>query len=130
MSESRRRRTQIAGQFAPRTIAMLRSPAWRVLSLSARRVLDRLEIELADHGGVDNGKLPVTYEDFVRYGIERHAIAPALRELVALGFIEVTSPAAPAMPSFAGRPCIASPIATPRRHRPTNGSGSARTRRK
>jgi hypothetical protein len=90
MSGSRRRRTQIAGQFAPRTIEMLRSPAWRVLSLSARRVLDRLEIELADHGGVDNGKLPVTYEDFVRYGIERHAIAPALREVVALGFVEIT----------------------------------------
>jgi hypothetical protein len=89
---SRKRRTQIAGQFAPRTIEMLRSPAWRILSLSARRVLDRLEIELADHGGVDNGKLPVTYEDFVRYGIERHGIAPALRELVALGFIEITEP--------------------------------------
>ena len=30
--------------------------------------LDRVEIELADHGGVDNGKLPVTFDDFVRYG--------------------------------------------------------------
>jgi hypothetical protein len=87
---SRQRRTAIGGQFAPRTIEMLRSPAWRVLSLSARRVLDRLEIELADHGGTDNGKLPVTYQDFVQYGIERHAIAPALREVVVLGFIEIT----------------------------------------
>jgi hypothetical protein len=69
---------------------MIRSPAWRVLGLSARRVLDRIEIELADHGGADNGKLPVTYDDFVCYGIHRHAVAPGIRELEALGFIEVT----------------------------------------
>jgi hypothetical protein len=69
---------------------MIKSPAWRVLSLSARRVLDRIEIELADHGGTDNGKLPVTYDDFVRYGIDRHAVAPAIREVEALGFIEMT----------------------------------------
>jgi hypothetical protein len=86
----RQRRTEIGGQFAPHRIEMLRSPAWRALSLSGRRVLDRLEIELADHGGTDNGKLPCTYDDFVRYGIHRHAISPAIREVVALGFVEVT----------------------------------------
>ncbi len=86
------RRTTIGGQFAPHTIEMLRSPAWCALSLSARRVLDRIEIELADHGGVDNGKLPVTYDDFCRYGIHRHAIGPAIREAVALGFMEITEP--------------------------------------
>jgi hypothetical protein len=84
------RRNRISGQFAARTIEMIKSPAWRALGLSARRVLDRIEIELADHGGTDNGKLPVTYDDFVRYGIHRHAIAPGIRELVALGFVEVT----------------------------------------
>jgi hypothetical protein len=86
------KRTAIGGQFAPHTIAMLRSPAWRALSLSARRVLDRIEIELADHGGTDNGRLPITYDDFVKYGIHRHAIAPAIREAIALGFIEITEP--------------------------------------
>jgi hypothetical protein len=84
------RRTFINGQFAPHTIDMLRSPAWRALSLSARRVLDRLEIELADHGGSNNGRLPVTYDDFEQFGIHRHAIAPAIREVVALGFVEIT----------------------------------------
>jgi hypothetical protein len=84
------RRTTIGGQFAPRRIDMLRSPAYCVLSLSARRILDRLEIELADHGGVDNGRLPVTYDDFVRYGLHRDAIYPALQEVVALGFVEIT----------------------------------------
>jgi hypothetical protein len=84
------RRTRIGGQFAPRLIEMLRSPAYRVLSLSARRVLDRVEIELGHHGGNDNGRLPVTYDNFVSYGIERHAIAPAIREAIALGLLEVT----------------------------------------
>ena len=69
---------------------MLRSPAWWVLSLSARRILDRVEIEMADHGGTDNGELPITYDDFERYGIERKSIAPAIRECAALGFLEVT----------------------------------------
>jgi hypothetical protein len=45
---------------------------------------------LAYHGGNDNGRLPVTYEQFVSYGIERHSIGPAIRECVALGFLEVT----------------------------------------
>jgi hypothetical protein len=86
----RKRRTRIGGQFSPRLIEMLESPAYRVLSLSARRVLDRLEIEHGHHGGTENGKLPVTYNDFEKYGIHRHAIGPAIREAVALGFLEVT----------------------------------------
>jgi hypothetical protein len=86
----RERRTHIGGQFAPRLIEMLESPAFRVLSLSARRVLDRLEIELGHHGGTDNGRLPVTFENFQDYGMDRHAIAPAIRECEALGFIQVT----------------------------------------
>jgi hypothetical protein len=86
----RRRRNQIVGQFSARQIEMLRSHAWRTLSLSAHRVVDRLEIERAQHGGQDNGKLPCTFEQFVEYGIHRHAVAPAVRELEALGFVEVT----------------------------------------
>src|SRR5208282_1441667 len=54
--------------------------------------LARLEIEFAHHGGRPalNGKLTVTFDDFEAYGIHRHSIAPALRELEALGFIERT----------------------------------------
>jgi hypothetical protein len=84
------RRTRIGEQFTARLIRMLESPAYRALSLSAHRVLSRIEIEHAHHGGADNGKLPVTYADFQSYGVERHAIAPAIREAVALGFIEIT----------------------------------------
>jgi hypothetical protein len=89
---SRNRAKSIPGQFAARLIEMLEAPAYRVLSLSARRVLDRVEIELGHHGGKaeENGRLPVTYEDFENYGIDRGSIAPAIREAVALGFLEVT----------------------------------------
>jgi hypothetical protein len=87
---ARRKRNRIAGQFTAHRIEMLRCPAWRTLSLSAHRVLDRLEIERALHGGQDNGRLPVTFEQFVEYGVHRHAIAPAIRELEALGFAVVT----------------------------------------
>ena len=90
MSKSYLRKNRIAGQFAPRTIAMLESPAFQVLSLAGHRVLARIEIELAHHGGNDNGRLPVTFDHFAEYGMDRHAIAPALREVCALGFIEIT----------------------------------------
>jgi hypothetical protein len=69
---------------------MLESPAYRVLSQSGHRIISRLEIELAHHGGKDNGRLPVTFDDFEKYGIDRHAVAPAIRECVSLGFIQVT----------------------------------------
>jgi hypothetical protein len=41
---------RISEQFSTHRIAMLKSPAWCALSLSARRILDRLEIELGQHG--------------------------------------------------------------------------------
>ena len=85
-----RGRTTIGGQFAWRLIEMLESPAYRVLSLSGRRILDRIEIELAHHGGDGNGRLATTYEHFEEYGMDRDCIAPAIRECVALGFLEVT----------------------------------------
>lgn len=63
-------------QFSAHPISMLESPAFRVLSASAYRVIARIEIELAHHGANDNGRLPVTYEDFVDYGIVREAENP------------------------------------------------------
>ena len=85
----RRKSQRIQGQFAPRLIDMLESPANRVLSLAARRLLDRIDIELAHHGGLENGRLPVTYAQFTEYGIDRLGISPAIRETEALGFVTV-----------------------------------------
>jgi hypothetical protein len=85
-----KRRNSISGQFAPRRIEMLESPAYRALSRSGHMVISRIEVELAAHGGNDNGRLPVTTEDFVQYGMHRTSVAPAIREAEALGFIRVT----------------------------------------
>jgi hypothetical protein len=52
-------------------------------------IISRVEIELACHGGNDNGKLPVTTDDFVEYGMHRSSVAPAIREVEALGFVRV-----------------------------------------
>ena len=75
-----KRRNKINEQWASFRIAMLESPAYRVLSQGAHRVIARIAIELANHGGNDNGKLPVTKEQFIEYGLHNDAIAPALRE--------------------------------------------------
>jgi hypothetical protein len=87
---STRKRNSINEQFSVHLISMLESPAYQVLTLSAHKVISRIEIELAHHGGNDNGKLPVTYQDFIDYGISRECIAPAIREAMALGFIKIT----------------------------------------
>jgi hypothetical protein len=84
------KRLKIGANFVPHIVDMVESPAWRTMSLSARRVLDRIEIEHLHHGLAENGRLPVTFDDFVSYGIERHGIAAAIRECEALGFIEIT----------------------------------------
>jgi hypothetical protein len=89
MANAKRRRNQIAGQFIVHPRQMIESPAWRALSLGARRALDRIELEHMSHGGAENGKLPVTYLDFEHTGVRRHSVAPAIRELAALGFIEI-----------------------------------------
>ena len=60
-----RRRNRINEQFSPRLIEMLEAPSYRALSRSAHLVISRIEIELGAHGGNDNGRLPVTTDDFV-----------------------------------------------------------------
>jgi hypothetical protein len=81
---------KIDGTYVPHTRQLIESPAWRRLSLSARRLLDRIELEHLRHAGKENGRLPVTFDQFFKFGIHRHAIAPAMRECSALGLLEIT----------------------------------------
>jgi hypothetical protein len=85
-----KRRTQIAGQFLAKPRQLVDSPVMLVLSQSAFRALNRIESEHLAHGGAENGKLPVTYADFVRACVHPDAVAPAIRELEALGLVEIT----------------------------------------
>jgi hypothetical protein len=84
------RQNRISGQWSPRPIKMLESPAYRALSLSAHRIMSRIEIEFARHSGKDNGRLPVTKRNFIAYGMQHVAVAKGIREAEALGFIQVT----------------------------------------
>ncbi|TRO94320.1 hypothetical protein FKB34_11380 [Glycocaulis profundi] len=83
------KRTKIKEPFAWRAVSMMTSPAFRALPLTAHRVLARLEIEIYNHGGRDNGALVCTYQDFAEYGCARDTIASAVRILERLGFLEV-----------------------------------------
>ncbi len=78
---------RIGEQFSARPVEMQKSAAWRVLNNAERMMLDRIEIELASHGGKDNGALPVTLANFEEYGVRRKSVASSRRALVALGFI-------------------------------------------
>jgi hypothetical protein len=102
----RSRANTIQGQWRAHTIDMIESPAWRALSHVARKCLDRIEIELANHGGRDNGKLPVTYRDFADYGLGKPSIALGLAELIALGFVEMKPGYASSNPEHGRTSCF------------------------
>jgi hypothetical protein len=85
---SRKNSHKIGEPFTPRRHSMKLSPAYRVLSLYARRVLDAIEIELEKHAGKDNGHLIVTYKTLRSYCCRANdrILAQAIRELETLGF--------------------------------------------
>ena len=82
----------IDGPFIAHRLPVLESRAWGQLSLAARRILDRLEIEHMNHAGRENGALPCAYRDFEAFGIRKSSVKSALDSLMALGFIELTEP--------------------------------------
>jgi hypothetical protein len=77
-------------QHIRHTAELIRSPVMRALGHTAHKILMCIESELCHHGGKDNGRLPVTHEDFKKFGIYRHGINPGLREVEALGLMRIT----------------------------------------
>jgi hypothetical protein len=47
-------------------------------------------VEHMHHAGTENGRLPVTYDDFERYGLRRKTIRFGITAAAALGFIDIT----------------------------------------
>jgi hypothetical protein len=86
------KRSVIKEQFMSIRQSVRESYAWQALPDSARRLLDRLELEFMRCGRTRNGALICTYDDFHKAGIRRASIALAIRQCVALGFLEVTEP--------------------------------------
>jgi hypothetical protein len=82
--------SEIGKQWISYPREMVESPALRVLSRAAILVMHRLEAEHLAHGGAENGRLIVTRRQFEDWGIYHDSVAPAIRELEALGFAEVS----------------------------------------
>jgi hypothetical protein len=73
------------------TAEMLESEAWRALPGNAMKVVLRIALEHLKHGAVENGKLPVTYKDFVQWGVRKNSVREAQLVAIHLGFIDRTS---------------------------------------
>ena len=80
--------------FIMTRLVMLDSVAYWALKPIERTILSVIEIEHMRHGGVENGRLIVTRRQFEKRGIHKDAIAPSIRALEALGFIELDRGAA------------------------------------
>ena len=71
-------------------VDVMESPAWRSLSINARRIMDRLLLENFRHMGVENGKLRVSVRQFAECGVAMRFAKGAIAELVAGGLVAVT----------------------------------------
>jgi len=80
--------------FIMARLEMLDCVAYWTLKPIERSMLTVLEIEHMRHGGVENGKLIVTRRQFEKRGIHKDAIAPGLRAIRALGFVDMQRGAA------------------------------------
>lgn len=121
-SKTRKGHGPIGEQFFWQGRGMLESPAMTVISGPALKILMRIGREHLAHGGAENGRLPVTYQDFKAAGVARSTIALALAELVALGLIERTDAGRMGWGEDKGRPSTyrLTWIGTAERSKPTN----------
>ncbi|PAQ09540.1 hypothetical protein [Mesorhizobium temperatum] len=78
------------GGWMAETRDFLESAAYRTLSTNARRALDRLKIEHIGHGRTHNGKLIVTHDQFISYGVTAEYVGDALDELAFKGLLKIT----------------------------------------
>lgn len=66
----------------------LESAAYRSLSVNARKCLDRLIVEHIGHGRTENGRLIVTHEQFIEYGVTGEYAGDAVDELAYKGLVK------------------------------------------
>ena len=70
------------------TAEMLYSKAWGALPADAIKFIMRVVAEHLKHGGVANGKLPVTYGDLNKIGLHNDKARRAILVAIELGFID------------------------------------------
>jgi hypothetical protein len=116
------KKRQPPGAFIMARLAMLDSVAYWTLKSTEVRILQVIEIEHMRHGGVENGNLIVTRRQLEKRGIPHKAIAPGLRALEVLGFIEITQRGAAASATTPRLTVFGSPTSSPTR--PTSGGNT------
>lgn len=79
---------KIEDPFAPLTLPLLESEAWKSLSANGYRFISRLMLEHIHHGGYENGRLVVTYKQLEEYGLSRNCIRDAITECEVFGLVE------------------------------------------
>ena len=67
---------------------LLRSDAWRSLSINARRFIDFLLIEHLSRGGKHNGQLKAPHRQLAYVGVGERRVAPAIREAEETGLVD------------------------------------------
>lgn len=71
------------------TVELLNSEAFKSLSGNGSKAFFRLVIEHALHAALENGKLIVTHDQFIEYGVTGEYVADALDELEYKGLIKI-----------------------------------------
>lgn len=71
------------------TVDFMSSVAFRSLSVNASRAIMRLVIEHCAHGGLHNGQLIVTHQQFKAYGVSGEYVADAIDELAFKGLVRI-----------------------------------------
>lgn len=69
------------------TRELLFSPAWRAMSLDARRLIDFLLVEHCNHAGRENGQLIATHRQLIAIGILPSNVRRAIETCESLGLI-------------------------------------------
>ncbi|MEP3232254.1 MAG: hypothetical protein ABJO30_05455 [Hyphomicrobiales bacterium] len=87
-----KKRSWLDTGFVPHRLEMKLSPAWNVKPVPLWRILDRLETEHMRHGGMNNGELFVSYNQFMEAGVSKRRISSMLECGEQLGFIEIVRP--------------------------------------
>jgi hypothetical protein len=84
-------RHECEAPFAQLPLSLVGGVVLSALSITARRVLDRLIAEHLKHGGRENGRLHVSYRQLAQWTRANDGnIPPALAELVDLGLLVIT----------------------------------------
>jgi hypothetical protein len=99
--EPQRFKEQATRRFVWVPIEVMESPAWCGLSINARRIMDRLLTENMRHKGEANGRLRVSYQQFIGHGLPSpNSVTDATKELTTASLLDVTK--SPPMGAFKG----------------------------